>query len=981
MIIPLLALLGLLVLFILFDGLRNKVLFKIGVRNIFRRKANTVIVILGLMVATAIISSSLGVGDTMDTMVEDEIYGEWQQTDVTLFNTTAEGELVPIPYRTYGHLKRGIFEGVENVNGVSGEVHGNLPIFNPSNNLVRPNALFIGMDFNESDGFNPFYMDGEVLENPELGEGEIFIDNRLSNELDANKGDELWLINPETADIKNYTVKNIIDNDGRAAFGGASKIIMSLSDAQAALSIPDQINYVRVTSIGDVAEGIEYSDQIFHDIDTLVIQVNPAYRDLEVRGNKNQVLQEYSEDMSLFTDLFFIFGTFSIVAGVILAINIFVMLGEERKSEMGMARAIGMKRYALQRTFSYEGLIYAIAASLVGIFVGIAVTYMIFYLLGGVFADVGGGSTSLLVYFTVEIESMLLAFGAGFLLTMGTIFFSVRRISNLNIVRAIRDIPEPPVSKTSSKILYLAVVTLLLGGLSTMLGMRIELLAPALAGTSLIIIGLGMIVRRWMGDRAAFTGVGIFLLLWWLLPIQQYGIFVGYTGGLPIFILSGLFIVTAGVLIVMLNGEIITNSIEKMFSSKKGFKAVVVSAISHPIKEKFRTGMTIFIFALIIFAITVMGMIVGIFDTNMALIIEEQSGGYEIIGMTMGVSIDNIHEMIQNDTLTPGVSTDDFSHIDTAYSDTVDMEASADSSMVVGIDQNFVDNSTFGITSYLDEFGSSREMWEAVLAHNSSYVITNAPSVESGPMAGGRAELGVDDGVGTSTEDELELGSTITLINGDGEEIEKIVAGFMEQNLIQGFFMSKENTERQFGITSTNIFFFNVRDGLDADEIGRALNQEFFEYGLQTIVVDTMIKDALNAVFMFFDLFSGYMGLGLVIGIAGLGIISLRAAHERRMEIGIMRAVGFERNMIRYSFLIENSFITIIGILLGSTFGIAIGWLLWDGMFRPMGWEFTIPWSSIITIAVIAYCAMLLTAIPSANKASKVSPAEALRFD
>ncbi len=980
-----LALIGLLVLFVIFilvDAYRYKVLFKIGVRNILRRKGNTIIVIMGLMVATAIISSSLSVGDTMDSMVEDEIYEEWHLTDVIIYNVTAEGDYIPMPYRTYNHMKSGIMEIVENVEDVCGEIHGHLPIFNPETALVRPNALFIGMDFNESDAFGNFYVNGEVYE-PALGDMEIFIDERLSNELDANKGDYLWLINPEQGDYLNLTVKEVIDNSGRAAFGGPSKIIMNLEDAQMALAIPDQINFVRVASIGDVHEGALYSDQIASDIDELVIQVNPAYRSLGVGESKNQILETYRQDMSLFTDLFFIFGTFSIVAGIILAINIFVMLGEERKSEMGMARAVGMKRISLQRTFSYEGLVYAIAASIVGIFVGIGVTYTIFYLLEDVFVNVGGGS-SLLDYFTVKIESMIIAFGAGFILTMGTIYFSVRRISNLNIVRAIRDIPEPPLSKTSSKFFYMALLTLVFGGMATMMGMRNEMLAPALTGTSLLIIGTGMIFRRWIGDRISFTVVGVFLLLWWLLPLQRYGIFVGYEGGLPIFILSGLFIVTAGVLIVMLNGEIITNLIEKVFSSEKSFKAVVVSAISHPIKERFRTGMTIFIFALIIFAITVMGMIVGIFDTNMALIIEEQSGGYEIFGVTMmGVSIDNIHELIENETATPNLSMDYFNHIDTAYSDSVDIYGSSDGSLAIGIDENFVDNSTFGMASYLEEYDSARDVWNAVLEPNSPYVITNAPGLGGGGMMGGGAasQVGAGESVGAGIDDELELGSIITFINRDGEAVEKTVIGFMEQNLIQGFFMSKETAENDFGITSTTVFFFNVREEYDPDDIARIINQEFFEYGLQTIVVDTIIRDALSAAFMFFDLFQGYMALGLVIGIAGLGVISLRAAHERRMEIGIMRAVGFERNMIRYSFLIENSFITIVGILLGTVFGIAIGWLLWNSLFNPMGWEFTIPWFSIISIGIIAYGAMLLTAMPSANKASKVSAAEALRFD
>ena len=52
--------------------------------------------------------------------------------------------------------------------------------------------------------------------------------------------------------------------------------------------------------------------------------------------------------------------------GLLLLINLFVMLAAERKSELGMARAVGMRRSALVGAFATEGFIYALAATLLG---------------------------------------------------------------------------------------------------------------------------------------------------------------------------------------------------------------------------------------------------------------------------------------------------------------------------------------------------------------------------------------------------------------------------------------------------------------------------------------------------------------------------------------------------------------------------------------------------------------------------------------
>lgn len=955
----LLIVIGVVVGLVVFDAHRHHVLFKMGLRNIFRRKTNTVIVILGLMIGTAIISSSLGVGDTMDNMVEGETFKSWQETDITVYNTTAQGEYVPISSRTYGNLS-GEMKQIDNVEGVSGEVHGSGSMFSPSSRLSESNVKMIGMDLEESHGFKPFYKDGKELQ-PSLKPGQIYIDGPLSDDLEADKGDDIILFTKSFPRGRRYEIKDVLDNKGRAAFGGSGKVIMSLQQGQEALDIQNGINYIRITAEGNVEEGLKHCDQIEKDTEE-ILRSDPSYNVLEVQGNKKTDLEEFKQGISQFSDLFLVFGTFAIVAGIILTINIFVMLGEERKSEMGMSRAIGMKRSHLRRVFSYEGLFYSLGASILGTFVGIGLTYIIFYFLEDIFS-IFGGDMSLLAYFDYTGNSILLAFSAGFLLTMGTIFFSVTRISKLNIVRAIREIPDPPVSRKSKKIFYLALAGLALGALMFIIGLNVEQLWLPVTGTSLMIIGVGTVVRRWVGDRIAYSGVGIFLLIWWLMPLP---FFEGYSNNIEMFILSGLFVVTAGVLLVILNGYFITGCLERCAGSGRGFKAVVLSAVSHPLKEKFRTAMTIFIFALIIFAITVMGVMVGMFNTNIDRMIEEQSGGYEIIGVCdTNRPINNITaEIERSDNLT----LDDFDQVDSAVRGMVPSNRTVEGQRmrqsVIGIDSNFVKNNSFGFSDYMSQYDSKEEVWQAVLS-DPSLVVSQSSTMQFGPPTGDRTSLN----------------STVTLFDKNGELVEKRVIGLMNQSVIQGLFMSKDTAEDEFDMTSNSLFFMNVKEGRDADKIAKDLEREFIENGMQPIVLGTIIEQSLSATWMFFDLFSGYMGLGLVVGIAGLGIISLRAVHERRLEIGMMRAIGFKRRMISYAFLIENSFITLTGIILGTVLGIAIGWSLWNSQFAPMGWEFAIPWSRILIIGIIAYVTMFLTAIPSAQKASRVAPAEALRFD
>ena len=53
------------------------------------------------------------------------------------------------------------------------------------------------------------------------------------------------------------------------------------------------------------------------------------------------------------------------------------------------------------------------------------------------------------------------------------------------------------------------------------------------------------------------------------------------------------------------------------------------------------------------------------------------------------------------------------------------------------------------------------------------------------------------------------------------------------------------------------------------------------------------------------------MGLGLIVGVAALGVISARAVVERRQQIGVLRAIGFRRRMVQAAFLLESSFVAL----------------------------------------------------------------------
>jgi putative ABC transport system permease protein len=118
------------------------------------------------------------------------------------------------------------------------------------------------------------------------------------------------------------------------------------------------------------------------------------------------------------------------------------------------------------------------------------------------------------------------------------------------------------------------------------------------------------------------------------------------------------------------------------------------------------------------------------------------------------------------------------------------------------------------------------------------------------------------------------------------------------------------------------------------------------------------------------------------VGVAGLGVVMVRAVRERRRTVGVLRALGFPAGVVRRAFLIESSFVALEGILLGTGLSIVTSYLLFhnDDELQAAGGGFPVPWLAIaVLVAATAAASLAATAWP-ARKAARIRPAVALRI-
>jgi putative ABC transport system permease protein len=916
------------VLLLLFTlGWRNRVMMRLALRNIPRRRAQTALIVFGLMLSTLIVAAAFGTGDTMTHSFRSLALDDLGEVD-ELINRGGDSSFVSAglefddqPTRPSGrtpYFDMAQFQSLANEIGrrqeagdaSAGVIEGLAPIIDQGtgpivNHTARQSEPFVGVvgyDAATADAFDELHrLDGKRVTVAELGPGEVYLNQELAKQLGAERGHELEIYPGRGQQSVRVTVKAVVKPGGLPG-----QLIMPLEQAQAALGQPGKINTILVSNAGGPYDGKKYSaavsgllEQLLPD-DTLEIQkVKQIYLfGAELLGN-------------LFTTMFIGFGSFSIAAALLLIFLIFVMLAAERKQEMGMARAVGTRRRHLVQMFIFEGTAYDLIAAAVGALLGAGLGLATVSILARSFEDISGlGGFQLRHH--LEPRSVIVAYCLGVLLTFVTVTVSAWRVSRLNIVAAIRDLP-PPASPDaglralfaqpwrhlvdvfrqlfrlrphralkrllwdgplSSLSFFWALVgrgplTVLLGLLALRLGQNARNLFAFHFGVSLILIGIGLImrwalrvrhVRPETRDRIAFSFAGIGLLVFWSLPFDALDLLgvSDFDANAEMFVLAGVMMVAGAVWTIIYNSDVLLGLVNRILSPFGKLLPVVRTAIAYPMNAKFRTGLTIAMFALVIFML-----------------------------VFMSIFVNMINEAMEEEDFT-GIGDQD-------------------------------------IQAYI---------------------------VETNPVPNLAAAIAAAAGLNAADYVKIERSGTRSFRSGGG-------SSFAQYNI-------------------------ELADGVDARAAALALESAFVEQGLVTEVLAEELEAGKSMMNTMFGLMQAFMGLGLVVGSASIGIVSTRAVVERRQQIGVLRAIGYRPWMIQWSFLLEASFVALLGIALGIGLALIQAYNFFNGALAAepgSEFSFSIPWVTLGIIAAISYAVSMLTTYLPSWQAAHIYPAEALRYE
>jgi putative ABC transport system permease protein len=172
------------------------------------------------------------------------------------------------------------------------------------------------------------------------------------------------------------------------------------------------------------------------------------------------------------------------------------------------------------------------------------------------------------------------------------------------------------------------------------------------------------------------------------------------------------------------------------------------------------------------------------------------------------------------------------------------------------------------------------------------------------------------------------------------------------------------------------------KEGSSAEDVSDQIKKILIaRHGTEDFTITTQEKmlEVLGKILNILTLAVGGLG-GISLLVGGVGILTIMtiAVNERTNEIGLLRALGSEKNQILGIFLGEAVILASMGGLAGLVLGVGGAWLL--GFLVP-ALPTHISWTYIIAAELLAAGIGLLAGVLPARRAAALKPVDALRSE
>ena len=180
---------------IAFMALRNRVMLKMALRNIPRRKAQTALIVTGIMISTLIMAASFGTGDTLTFSIRQAVVDGLGTIDEFVISARAGendqfGGAAYVPMERFTELQRELAD-VDSIDGLAAGLAEIAPTVNTRTSRSEGRMQIAGVNPDTLQGFGGFALEGGGdVRVEDLETNMVFINSAAAESLEAVSGDE-----------------------------------------------------------------------------------------------------------------------------------------------------------------------------------------------------------------------------------------------------------------------------------------------------------------------------------------------------------------------------------------------------------------------------------------------------------------------------------------------------------------------------------------------------------------------------------------------------------------------------------------------------------------------------------------------------------------------------------------------------------------------------------------------------------------------
>src|SRR6266568_427035 len=314
-------------------AITNAFFFKIGIRNIPRRRTQMLLIVFALMLSTTLLSSVLATGDVITAAVQSVAVYNLGNVDETIEG--GHGALGFFDDRVYYTVREHAKHDPDIAAVGAALVEHDLLVADITSRQVRSKVIALAIIPGSEQGFGGMQNDNGKghLRIADLAPNEVYVNHTTAMLLNAHAGDDLYLYSKRWPGRRyQYHVRAIVADGGLT--GEKLYILSQVSAFRNIEGRYDDITQIYIANRGGGGvNGVDLSDRVAEALENWI----PA--DVHVDQVKQAGVEFSQKAQDIFSRIFALFCLFALAIGLLLIFLIFVLLAAERRVEMGMARA------------------------------------------------------------------------------------------------------------------------------------------------------------------------------------------------------------------------------------------------------------------------------------------------------------------------------------------------------------------------------------------------------------------------------------------------------------------------------------------------------------------------------------------------------------------------------------------------------------------------------------------------------------------